>query len=71
MTFIARIVPLERMPNCTSGVLLGQARLINCIEVRQIPRELLLKDGHNVAEDIGDIVVERYISSDTGMVNRV
>jgi hypothetical protein len=43
MTFIARIVPLERIPNGMSGVFLGQAGLIDCIVVRQIPREILIE----------------------------
>jgi hypothetical protein len=43
MTFITRIVPLERIPNGMSGVFLGQAGLIDCIVVRQIPREILIE----------------------------
>ena len=70
MSFIARIVPREMMPNQMSGVLLGQVGLINCIEVRQIPREFLIEDGQEVPEHIwGDLVVERYIDAGTGIVH--
>ena len=71
MSFIARIVPMERMPNRMSGVLLGQVGLINCIEVRQIPRQLLIEDGQEVPEHIwGDLVVEQYLDAGTGIVHR-
>jgi len=71
MSFIARVVPRKRMPNHMSGVLLGQVGLINCMEVRQIPRQILIEDGQEVQDHIwGDLVVERHLDANTGIVHR-
>ncbi|KAF8245297.1 hypothetical protein K440DRAFT_634822 [Wilcoxina mikolae CBS 423.85] len=39
--FLARNVPKSKMPNQYSGVILGQVGVINVMEVRTVPRDIL------------------------------
>ena len=56
---IFTVLPLSRIPNQQSGIILGQSAFINHISYRAIPRAILEAKGEYVEEGIwGDIAVE-------------
>ncbi|CAK7229149.1 hypothetical protein SCUCBS95973_007122 [Sporothrix curviconia] len=62
---MALVMPRECIPNKRSGVILGQRGLINSIQYTSIPREILVKQYHQVIEEKywGRFEVTSYYSS--------
>ena len=62
LSFLAHMLPLECMPNCFSGMILGQKTFIDRMQCRLIPREILMAKGEVVLEGLwGDMVIEAFM----------
>ena len=62
LSFLAHVLPLERMPNHFSGVLLGQKTFIDRMQCRLIPRDILRAKGEVVPEKSwGDVIIEAFM----------
>lgn len=59
---IFTVLPLSKIPNQRSGIILGQNAFINHILYRAVPRAILEAKGEHVEEGVwGDIVVEEIV----------
>lgn len=63
------VLPLSKIPNQRSGIILGQSAFMNHLSFRAIPRAILEAKGESVSEGIwGDIVVEEIVEG--GEINK-
>lgn len=68
---VAKVVAKEKMPNRHVGVLFGEGLCIDRLNVRNIPREILLAKGEDIEEGFwGDIVIDEYVN-DAGEITRL
>lgn len=59
---IFTVLPLSKIPNQRSGIILGQHAFMNYIRFEAIPRTILVAKGELVEEEVwGDIVVKEVI----------
>jgi hypothetical protein len=64
LSFLAHVLPLERMPNRFSGILLGQKTLIDRLQCHLIPRQILIAKGEAVPEGRWGDVSSSHIARD-------
>ncbi|KAI9778262.1 MAG: uracil DNA glycosylase [Geoglossum umbratile] len=65
MAFVMLVVPLDRMPNRFSGVLLGQRTFMDRLQVEMIPRTLLAAREQNIPDEFwGDLLIKAYMDLD-------
>jgi hypothetical protein len=62
LAFIILVVPLDKMPNRFSGVLLGQRTFIDRLQFEMIPRNLLVAREQNIPDEFwGDILIKAFM----------
>ena len=59
LTVLFNVMPVEKIPNQRSGIILGQKTFLECMAYRTIPRRILVLKGEEVDEKFwGDIILE-------------